>query len=167
MKFKITKKNFPLIVGLSIPLLMVILVTASIYIPAIGEKPTIDFIYSIGNYYGDYIVKNGKIQKKELTEQQKKYRGNQVSNLYYYDVSKSTAREITFEEAQVYKLDNRYTSEDGFKTERSSYHGGVFEFFVGGSSRYNTIYLSKGAYHKRLNIDSHYYNYRFLGWIKE
>ncbi len=60
------KKNIPLIVGIAIPLVMIILVGASIYIPRLYVKPQTNFLYQTGgDYYTsrEYVVDNGTLVK--------------------------------------------------------------------------------------------------------
>ena len=67
------KKNIPLVVGLAIPVLMILFVAGSIYIPRLfAPEPKFNFVYSSGEdyYYGSlnnyYSVKNGKIVEKKF-----------------------------------------------------------------------------------------------------
>ena len=64
------KKNIPLIFAISIPVLMVIGIALSIYLPTLFVKPEYDFLYSIGgdySYRNEYAVENGKLVKKPVT----------------------------------------------------------------------------------------------------
>ena len=99
------KKNKILILGLSIPVLMIILVVASIYIPTFFVKPKYNFIYAFSNsYFGpEYKVKNSKLTKVDNSNS-----GYEISDsrqtpdyptLCYYDVKKDENTEISFEEA--------------------------------------------------------------------
>jgi len=166
------KKNIPMIVALSIPVLMVILIAGSIYIPALFvEKPQFDFIYYTGwNHCQGYqfIVKNSKIIKKELEPPKNDnyschHRNNTESKIFYYDVQENTTTEMVFEEAQKFRVDKRGKSPDGYKIVSGNRD---FDFFFGGSSYYER-YLKKGTYSRRIELDEkYYYGFRLLGWIK-
>src|SRR5437867_8607540 len=97
------KKNIPLIVALSIPVLMIVLITISIYLPALFVKPKFDFVYSSGGdycYQNRYSVRNGKIMANEIPIQPDNYcRNSREARLFYYDVKNNSAREITLEQA--------------------------------------------------------------------
>ncbi|HBG60584.1 MAG: hypothetical protein A2Y03_00740 [Omnitrophica WOR_2 bacterium GWF2_38_59] len=164
------KKNIPLIVSLSIPVLMIALVAISIYVPTIFVKPKMDFVYSIGRdycYLQKYSVQNSKIVENEIKEAKDPnycHNNSREPKLYYYDVEKDSTKQITFEEASKYILDSSYSSEDGFSVVSGSGHSDLF--FYNGSSYYKK-YIKKGAFSKKLNIGAdYYYDFNFLGWVK-
>ncbi|MEK7161699.1 MAG: hypothetical protein AAB729_03350, partial [Patescibacteria group bacterium] len=64
----VNKKNIPLIIALCIPVLMVLVLAAVIYLPGLGKKPAHNFIYMTGdNYYNygqsKYLVSDGYIRE--------------------------------------------------------------------------------------------------------
>ncbi len=164
------KKNVPLVIALSIPVLMILLIAVSIYLPVLFVKPGIDFIYSHGGDYcsrDKYSVRDEKIVENAVKENSKNhgcgYQGE--VKLYYYDVQRDTAREITFEEAKNYQLDNHSKSLDGFEVVPGNQSFDIL--FFSGSSYYDK-YLKKGAFSRKLNIGkAYYYSFKFIGWIKE
>ena len=164
------KKNIPLIIALSIPILMVILITISIYVPTLFVKPKFDFIYSVENtycYHRKHSVQDERVVFSEVSNKKENdiCRNNQQPRLYYYDVQSFTSKEITLEEAQEYRLDCRRHSQDGFEIVSGDRSFDIF--FISGSSYYDK-YLKKGAYSRRIHLENHhYYDFRFLGWIKE
>ena len=85
------KKNIPLILGLSIPILMILFVAGSIYLPGLFVQPKFNFLYAMGDdyYYGrHYSVQNGRLIKNEV--EYPEYVGNRTeSSLYIYDVVKN------------------------------------------------------------------------------
>lgn len=162
------KKNVPLIVALSIPVLMIILTVVSIYVPTLFIKPKIDFIYSTGGNYcykHKYTVEKGKIVENEIKINEKDHcQEPPESKLYYYDVEKQISQELVYEEAQRYILNTSHKSVDGFEVVS----GGNSDMFFYDGSAYYKKYLKKGAYSKRLNMKvENYYDYKFLGWVKE
>ena len=172
------KKNLPLIFGIAIPLLMIIFVALSIYIPQLFVKPQYNFLYLIGNNNcyipgGNnikvYSVQGGTISKND----QAGLCSNSVkgTRFFIYDVSTNKNREVTMEEAINLKLDNNFQSPDGFKIINGSSNEGFFPFFSYSSSDYNTWYLSGHNVSKKINIQqngyTYYYDFVFLGWINK
>lgn len=161
------RKNLSLILGISIPIVMILLVAASIYIPALFIKPTYDFLYSAGEGYyniGYYVVQNGL-----LTKQPQSAYGTGATSIvpkfYIHDVQKNESREISFEETQSLKLDSSPKSPDGFEVSYGG-SGDAFPFFF--SSGSYTHYLKGHNARKKLNLqlsETGYYQFRFLGWV--
>lgn len=173
------KKNITLIIGISIPILMILFVAGSIYLPGLFVKPHFNFLYVSGNdsyyYYSNgyqYSVQNGKLVKNELKQpENQSYNPPRVeSRLYIYDVVKNEAREISFTDAQNLNLDSNTKSPDNFEVVYGSHGDGLFPFFWGGGTDYNAKYLKGHNVSKKLNLQlnggSHYNNFRFIGWIK-
>ena len=164
------KKNIPLIVALSIPVLMIVLISISIYAPALFiKKPTVNFIYSTEGdycYQNRYLVKAGKIVENEMKkpEDNNSCRNYRKARLFYYDVQHNMSREISMDEAAKFTVDESIKSTDGFEVVSGSGSSDIF-FFSGDYDKY----LKKGAYIRRLNIvrpiDS-YYDFKFIGWVK-
>ena len=166
------KKNVPLIAALSVPLLMILLTAVSIYLPGLFVKPKINFIFSTEGgycYQNRYSVKNGRVVENEIKDVNNNNlcHPNREPRLFYYDVQRNTAKEMTFEEAQRFLLDDSVKSSDGFEVVHGN-SGGDILFFNGYS--YYDKYLKKGAFSRRLNIvgeSSYYRDFRFVGWVKE
>ena len=171
------RKNITLVLGISIPILMILLVAGSIYLPGLFIKPHFNFLYVSGDdyyYYNQrqYSVQNGKLVKNEIKQpENQNYNPPQdESKLHLYDVTKNESREISFAEAQNLNLDSNTKSPDDFEIVYGSRGDGFFPFFWVGETDYNTRYLKGHSVSKRLNLQlngsSYYYNFRFLGWIK-
>lgn len=142
------KNNIPLVLGMFIPLLMIIFVAVSIYVPALLTQPKYNFIYATGgDYYQleSYAVKNAKLVKNEI-----KYPPNyntaytpipqKESKLYIHDVERNISREIFFEEAQKFNLNPASISPDGFEVVSGSHDYSIFSlFFPGGISTEQNI----------------------------
>ncbi|MBI2589818.1 hypothetical protein HYW32_02235 [Candidatus Berkelbacteria bacterium] len=175
---EIIKKNITLILGISIPILMILFVAGSIYLPGLFIKPHFNFLYVSGDdsyyYYNSghqYSVQNDKLVKNEIKQpENQNYNPPRVeSKLYIYDVAKNEAKEISFTEAQNLNLDSSVKSSDDFEVVYGSRDSGFFPFFWGGTD-YNARYLSGHNVSKKLNLQlngsSYYNNFRFIGWIK-
>jgi len=178
MTMEIIKKNITLVIGMSIPILMILFVAGSIYLPGLFINPHFNFLYVSGNdfyYYNNgyqYSVQNDKLIKNEIRQlENKNYNPPRVeSKLYIYDVAKNEAKEISFTEAQNLNLDSSVKSPDDFEVVYGSRDSGFFPFFWGGGTDYNARYLSGHNVSKKLNLQlngsSYYNNFRFIGWIK-
>ena len=166
---KNVKRNIPMIVALSIPVLMIVLITVSIYVPALFVKPQIDFVYSTGWDYCDsfrFTIQNEQIVTRELknVSDNNTCRNYEEPRIFYYDVQENTTKEMTFEEAQQLRVDKRLKSPDGFEVVSGNHS---FDLFFDGSSYYDQ-YLKKGTFSRRIKLErKYYYNFNFLGWVKE
>jgi hypothetical protein len=172
------RKNLPLVIGLALPVILIIVVALTIYIPGQLVKPQHDFLYLVGgDYYTQrqYAVENGKLIKRELPPdlEREKYlpfervRSTDV-RFYRHDVETNQSQPLAFEEAAQLKLDPSLKSPDGFTIEHGR-GGGIFDIFGGGSS-YDTFYLrnKQASVALNLEIDSNrYFEWpnNFLGWI--
>jgi len=173
---EIIKKNITLVLGISIPILMILFVAGSIYLPGLFIKPHFNFLYVSGDdyYYNQqqYSVQNGKLVKSEIKQPENQNynppRGE--SKLYVYDVAKNESKEISFLETQNLNLDSSVKSPDDFEVVYGSRGDGFFPFFFWSERDYNTRYLSGHNVSKKLNLQlngsSYYNNFRFIGWIK-
>ena len=172
------KKNITLVIGISIPILMILFVAGSIYLPGLFIKPHFNFLYVSGDdsyYYNNgqqYSIQNDKLIKNEIKQpENSNYTPPRVeSKLYLYDVTKNESKEISFSEAQNLNLDSNLKSPDDFEVVYGSRDSGFFPFFWGGGTDYNARYLKGHNVSKKLNLQlngsSYYNNFRFIGWIK-
>lgn len=171
------KKNIPLIFALSIPVLLIIGVALSIYLPTLFTKPQYGFLYSTGgdyNYHNEYAVENGKLVKKPVTLPPYVVPTNSKEpELYTYDVQKNSNTKISFEETQTLNLDSNPQSPDSFEITYGSDGGGVFPFFFWSDRDYGSRYLKGHGVTKKIDLHSsspyNYYSgdFQFLGWIKK
>ncbi len=170
------KQNISLIIGIAIPVLMIVLVAASIYLPGLfSPAPKVNFLYVIGDDYyqgQQYTVENGKLTKREVKYPEHYTPG--VVRLFIHDVATNQSREVSFAEAQQLPLDANAKSPDGFEVVYGSRGDGIFPLFFFHSEDYNTVYLKGHNTSKKLDLQApttggyYYYNnrFRFLGWIK-
>ena len=171
------KRKLPLIIAFSIPLLMIVLLAAFIYLPGLGKKPKYNFLYMTGNSYYDINNGNFYVSRGRLVQNQPAGSSESLApsrppigpvRFYVYDVSKDLATEVSFLQAQNYTLDPSSTSADGYVVERGNYSGGDL-FFGGGSRDYNTWFIKGHNRSRKLNLKlsgQDYYNVQFLGWIE-
>ena len=170
------KKNISLVLGIAIPVLMIVFVAASIYLPRLfAQQPKVNFLYASGeDYYSNvqqYSVQSDKVVKNEIPLRQKGDLNPPFAGpkLFVHDVAKNESKEISFEEAQRLNLDSGLKSPDGFEIVYGSRGDDFFPFSSG--MDYNTHYLKGHSISAKLNLQSsgQYYsnnNFRFLGWIK-
>lgn len=173
-------KNYSLIIALLLPVLLMLVIALNIYWPRLWiNPPKFNFVYIINTSYypaKEYFVENNKIMEKE-----KIYPGqmNAVQplgqvKLYLHDVTANQGREITYAEAGQLKLDGNYISPDGFQIAYGTGGGdSFFPFFFYSNRDYDSLYIKKENYTKKLNLVTPYsyysYNYYnrvpFIGWI--
>lgn len=176
------RKNLSLIIGLSLPLLMIVFVAAAIYIPALFAHPTTDFIYAIGdgNYYrydainGEYVIQDGKIVRVPpvYPVDYPKPEQDIPSQLYYHDVEENKSRQISLQEAQQLTLDAGPVSADGYEVVHGGGGGGgFFPFIFSGGYDYNNVYLVGHNTSMKMNAQgvssNTYVDFRFVGWVVE
>ncbi len=169
------KKNITLILGLSIPVLMILFVAGSIYLPGLFVQPKINFLYVSGSnsyYYGNgwqYGIQEGRIIKNGVSQPIDGYYDPMPSGakLFIYDVVKNESREIFFQEAQNLSINSNNISEDGFEITYGNRGDSFFPFYYSGTD-YNTRYIVGHNVSKKLNLQlsGSYYDFRFLGWIQ-
>ena len=185
------KKHLTLIIGVSLPIIFIIIIAIVIFVPSLSIKPEHNFVYvdvnSNNNYYSgnvyknSFVIKDGKIVKEPasnleyLQEQNKKYTNYKLieaPTLYLYNVIENTAKQITLDEANNYTFDPGPSSPDGYtvKFERNS--DGIFEIF-GSNNNSSGYFIEKNRGKKKLTgltleNGNYYYNSNFqlIGWIK-
>jgi hypothetical protein len=173
------KKNFTLVVAVSLPVIMIVAIALAIHLPRSQTNPQHDFIYSVNSQYPSstqYRIIERKLQRFEATE----LRSPQLTVpstdlvvatdpiLYVHDTSENTSKSISFEEAQKFSLDPGNISPDGFKIARGNENFSLLSMLFGGRDDYNTHYLTKGNTIKELNLATqrdYYYDFNFLGWV--
>jgi hypothetical protein len=165
---KAITRNIPLIVGIAIPLLMIVFVALSIYLPTLFVKPKFDFLYAVGGFYGtQYSVKNGQLIET-YSEYPKYYTPQTETKLFFYDIKKNESQEISFEQAKKFQLDSNIESPDGFEVVYGRRGEGIFPFFFFSERDYQTVYIQGHNLSKKLNIrlsGAYYQRFQFLGWV--
>jgi hypothetical protein len=160
------KENLSLYIAFSIPIVMIVLVLLSIYLPGVFMKPKNNFLYVISHSYGmesEYIVEDEKIIENEnyiLKEDSFIAVNNLKPKIYFYDIDLGEARKLSFDEARAFDLDISSESPDDFEFTYNSY-------FVGYDS-YKELLLKNSYTSKKVNIPESEINlnFIFLGWVK-
>ncbi len=187
------KNNFVLLIAFSLPILLILIVALSVYLPSFFISTKYNFIYTscvngvdyysynynCNNYLQKrYAVVDGKLVLNNIDPNQDSdedkipdIKENYTVRIFLHDTEKNESREISLEDAQKLTLNGLLTSPDGVSVAGNySYSGGDFFIFGGGSSSYG-YYLTKGKGKSKLNLinesDRYYYrdNFDFLGWV--
>jgi len=159
------KEKLPLLVGIGLPILLILYVAVTSYIPSLFVKPKYNFVYATNSYY-DYNINviGGKIsvEPRYTNYGARTYRPQQPT-LFLYDVTEDKSKQISLAQAQTYTLDPSNKSPDGFTVGRRESDGySYFPFFFGGYDR-GTYLMGKGL--NRKIVDQDYYNFKFIGWV--
>lgn len=184
------KQNLALVLAFGLPVLLVIGIAVSAYLPGMFVKTSYNFLYAScsegRDYYSHncgfylekrYTVVNGKITVNPIDPAQDSdgdkipdFQEGYGARLFLHDTLKNESREVTLEEAQKLTVNGLLTSPDGINVTGATDRGAnFFLFFDAGSS--SGYYLTKGKARSKLNLihqDRDYYyqdNFRFIGWV--
>lgn len=158
-----------LVLLFSIPIAIITIAAAVIYVPRLMANPAHDFIYSVCEEYScknRYAVDSAGYITETPPESSEVRYGDGPVQLRYYDVSAEATHSLTLDEARRYRLDTSSKSPDGYTLIRES-SGGNFLFWGGRDTGW---YLRDGAKKKKIELSPNesYYsqNIEFLGWVK-
>ncbi|MDP2593050.1 MAG: hypothetical protein Q8P52_00145 [bacterium] len=186
------RKHWPIVLAFALPLLLILVVLFSVYIPSLFISTEYDFIYATcedNHYYYDcgaylnkrYTVKDGKLFENTVTADEVNARVPIPENaktatpveyktrIFLHDTAENQSREITLEEARGLNLSPLKTSPDGVTVTSSWDYNNDFLFPFSGRSEYYYS-LSKGRSKSRLNIimdeaSRYSQNLQFIGWV--
>ena len=180
------KKNLSFWIALALPVIMILFVAGSVYLPRLWAPiPQYGFLYtggegidvsSAGYRYLPQVIDGRLVRQdtgceKQLENQPRTAMGSELSCidpiLYHYDPVTRESRNITFEEAQGLRLDDRQQSADGFSVKQGGSGGGSL-FGIGSYSGAN-LYLTGHATSIRLELHGvqNAYEFRFIGWVEK
>lgn len=169
------KKNIPLYIGISLPVILIIVIAVAVYVPRIIANPEYDFIYLVDDsnqrsiHLNEQVCTEYKIENDRLIEvgEQNQYpSGMCVSDeviFYRHDLSEGINKEISVETVKTLKVDSQHVSPDGWSFRREYANNGIFEIF-GGRRNYEWLVV-KNSVRLPVNINENYYNVRFVGWV--
>ncbi len=184
------KRAILLAVAFLLPLLFIMTVFITSYVPSVSLSTNYNFVYatcsegsSPYSYYcsnflhNRYQVENGQIVEQEIPEDLDSdgdgvldVNENYRTRLFLHDTELNESEEISLVEAQRLRLDERITSPDGVAVEWEFTSGGSFFPFVRYSSNYG-YFLTRGSAKQPLNLinatERTYYrdDFLFLGWV--
>jgi len=170
------KIDVTLIIGLTIPVVMIVLIAGAIHYPRIVtgiEDPRYDFLYTVG--YPEehrFHVADGRLlrTKWESEDGETDATGDPHLQFYIHRVGENASERLSFEKASDLRLDNSALSPDGFEIAYGRRSEIFFPFW---SSRdYRTRYLCKESLAIKLNLETSEsfrtaHSFKFLGWIEE
>lgn len=153
-------KNPSLVIAITIPILAIIFIAVSIYLPRSSTNSKHNFLYATDYSYQYRVEGNGLVNDSALYQSSLP---SKPAKLYVYNVSSNKSAEISLEEAKNLYLNSNSNSPDGFKIIPGNQGGFIFR-----SSDYNTWYIQGQGAARKLNVQSSnsYDNrFTFLGWI--
>lgn len=191
---KLIRDNFVLFIGISLPILLVLVFWLSVTLPKFWvAPPQYDLLFATYDYhyntnpktYAEIEISNGRIKiwGNTPSKQSLKTGTNQVSRLFIYESKKQVTREIpiplydtntnsekfpiSISEIENMKLSTSQQSPDGYAINQGRYYNdGLGGLFF---SSYDTNYgltLSKDGNIIKVTVPSNsYYNIKFLGWV--
>lgn len=180
-----------MLLAFAFPLLLIIIIAASTYLPSLFLSTDYDFVYATcgnGSGYYEYdcrnflndrfAVENGQLTLKPIDPYKDSDRDgtpdmseSYVTRIFRHNTGANESREITLEEAKALSINGLATSPDGVSVQRGYDRGTDFFIFFNTSSDYG-YYLTKGEKRQKLNLviddDRYYYrdNFKFIGWVK-
>lgn len=185
------RKNGILLIAFALPIVLILGVAITTYIPSLMLSTKYNFIYTTctdGSNYPYYDCSRYLKQRYSVADEKIVVHAIDISvdtdknnvpdfpvqdagRIFYHDTQKDESREITLKEAQALTLSGLLTSPDGVSVSGGySRGGGEFFPFGGGSSSFG-YYLTKGSSKRKINLinnDNNYYyqnNFQFLGWV--
>ena len=187
------KENLVLVVGLTFPLLLILIFFASAVIPkAMSAPPQYEMLFTARSYdyqnTTDYML-DFAVKNQKLTVNVHKNEGKNVNydvkRLMAYDAKTDTVREISIDMPQVLAaatvgnavlhetesmlIDTAIVSPDGYTLDGPSYGGGgLMGGLFGGGNRDSGFRLKKGNIgYKIPHTQQHYYynQVQFIGWV--
>ena len=184
------KENLVLVIGLTLPLLLIVLFFAATVIPKMySTPPQYEVLFSVQDYSGqnkqDYIV-NFKVKDKQLMIKTKKADDKSYSynskKLMAYDAKTEVMREISIDESKFsdgaeilleetknMTIDTAMVAPDGYMLENQGYSGtGLIGGLFGGGYRNHGYRLKKGNVGYKINTQQNNYYYdqlSFIGWV--
>ena len=163
--------NASLIVGISIPFVMIALVAISIYVPGrFAPQAKFNFLYAADGGdvgYFQYAVDRGKLMAPTSVYPNLR----RMPQFFVHDVASNRSHEVSLEEAQRLSLNSEAVSPDGWEMAYGGSGGGVFPFYFYNHYDYGAVYLKGHHTSRKLNLQpflgSHYsyYSVHFLGWL--
>ena len=186
------KENLVLAIGLTLPILLIVLFFVATVIPkSMGTPPQYEMLFSTVKYEyqnkSDYVI-DFKVKDKKLMVTAKKkddINKNYSRGLMLYDGKNETVREIELGEVKIeiaansgemileetnnMTIDTSSVSPDGYVLEGKNYGGGgLLGGLFGGDYRSSGYHLKKGNVGYEIPNAYSDYNYnqlQFLGWI--
>lgn len=179
------KSHLPLIGAIAIPLVLIAIMSLSVYLPNPKIKPEHDFIYATSDsyvYFNDSYDKHYNVQDERiiLTTPSPKpspdYSVNPKPIFYRYNVKTGVSRKLSSQDLNELKIDDQPVSVDGYQVlkNRQTYDSSLMllPFFLinDESNQQNIAFIKSSNGSKKIHLISNTPNYsdnfRFIGWVK-
>ena len=170
------RTNWSLAVAVSLPVLMVVVVALSIYVPSRFQPFNGQFLYAVqeNGYYGvgtGLQVVQGKLRETPLTRPPYAVNASTPTvQLYLHDIASNQSRDITLEQAKILTLDPGPRSASGLQIEFGTQMQGLVPFVIFPSPDYSAVYAKGDRGSLKLNVRTKsgaYFNqFQFIGWVK-
>ena len=193
MMRKFIKENLVLLIGLTFPLLLILIFFVSTVIPKLTSQPpqyemlftTVAYDYQNRVEHSlDFSVKSQQLMIKVKSKEEKD-RNYDVKRLMAYDAKTDSVHEISIDisnaalvtgdsvvalpETRGMLIDSAIVSPDGYTLDGPNYSGGgLVGGIFGGSNRDNGFRLKKGNIGYKIPNTQQSYTYnqvQFVGWI--
>ena len=186
------KENLVLVIGLSLPILLIVLFFLATVLPkSFGTPPQYEMLFTIlkyeyensPTYLVDFNVVNHQLMAK-VKKNDDKSRNYNSKKLMAYNPKTETVREITIDlakaaeaninevvlaETKDLKIDASMVSPDGYQFEGSRYsNNGLIGGLFGGGNHNSGYRLKKGAVAYKVQTsqpDYYYSDFKFVGWV--
>ncbi len=187
------KENLVLVIGLSLPALLIVLFFVATVIPkSMSTPPQYEMLFTTmhydyqnpSDYQLDFSVKDQQLMVK-AKKGDEKFRNYNTKKLMAYDGKTETVRELSLDIAQIaeaasngevlleqtknMRIDPSSTSPDGYVLEGPNYGGtGLVGGIFGGGYRNGGFRLKKGSVGYKVPDaqQNYYYNQlQFVGWV--
>ena len=186
------KENLVLVIGLSLPILLIVLFFLATVVPkSLSTPPQYEMLFTTLKYEYEnspaYLV-DFKVVNHQLMAAVKKNndksRNYNSKKLMAYNPKTETVREITIDlakaaeaninevvlaETKDLKVDSSVVSPDGYQLDGSRYNGsGLIGGLFGGGSHNSGYRLKKGAVAYKVQTtqpDYYYSDFKFVGWV--
>lgn len=182
-----TSSKISLIVGLSLPVVMVAIIAGLVFLPSRSLTPANDFIYVVGPY-PSYTSKEGKtitqhdisIKNGQAIHTTTSYSGGKeydvsprdkiiIPRFFIHHTRTNTNNEISLEEVIKLRLSPERKSPDGFTLTFGKQSYGIFPFFFENRTDMEHAYLSTDRASKEITLVSEvsidYYQIQLVGWV--
>ena len=182
------RKHATLLLAFLMPILLIIFVVLSIYIPSLFTATQYNFVYvacTESTHYScieylknRYAVVDGQLVLLAIPPEQDTDKDgvpdiqeNYTTRVFLHDTAKNESTELPLEDATALRLSALLTSPDGITISSSYERDGSFYISMGGHYASSNYYLTKGNSRSKLKLINHgdrYYDIdsiRFLGWV--
>ena len=186
------KENLVLVIGLSLPILLIVLFFLATVLPkSFGTPPQYEMLFTTlkyeyensPTYLVDFNVVNHQLMAK-VRKNDDKSRNYNSKKLMAYNPKTETVREITIDlakaaeankdevllaETKDLKIDASVVSPDGYQLDGSRYtSSGLIGGLFGGGNHNSGYRLKKGAVAYKVQTsqpDYYYSDFKFVGWV--